>query len=470
MNIKLNIKLILSADEHEPLRKKDPFMPLSLPILASVAPDHNYQLVDSLWDDVNFDEPADVVGISIRMSAEKAAFSIADRFRKKGITVVLGGPQASSNPFASKEHAHTVVIGEGEKLWPILLEDFTNKCLKDFYVCSPEIFDSKGHSVYQLDQLPDLTGLPMPKRNLFKRKYTIDMVFASRGCPINCDFCSVSNLFGKKYRFKPVEDVVKEIQSFRNYYYLIDDTVFGRPSTYHYYLSLYDHIAQLPKKRYWTGQANLDAASHETGQEVIRKAANSGLVYVAVGIESINKEVLKKSGSYSKMGIRKDEDLLEKMKQNISFIQDQGIMISGWFAIGYEDDDLDTYYRTFEFCREMNLIPVFTPVNALKGTALYSRLKSENKLQVNTTNLTNIPHHSMTNHQVMEAMDYMAKKGFSLSIIIRRTLFYASKISKNKNNKINDIIHKTIFNFITQIQMGQIVRSENERLRKKLNH
>jgi radical SAM superfamily enzyme YgiQ (UPF0313 family) len=435
-----------------------------------VAPDHNYQLVDMLWEDLNFEEPADIVGISVRMTAEKTAFRIADHYREKGIMVVLGGPQVSSNPLASKEHADAVVIGEGEKLWPIILEDYKNKALKDFYVCSPEIFESKGHSVFQLENLPELKGLPIPRRDLFKRKYTFDMVFASRGCPINCDFCSVSNLFGKKYRFKPVEDVVKEINSFRNYYYLIDDTVFGRPSTFNYYLSLYDQIALLPKKRYWTGQANLDAATHETGREVIRKAVNSGLIYLAIGMESINEEVLKKSGSYSKMGISKDEDVMEKMKQNISFIQDQGIMISGWFAIGYEDDDLDTYYRTFEFCREMNLLPVFTPVNALKGTALYTRMINENRLQDNAINMTNIPHHSMNSQQVMEALDFVAKKGYNLSIIIRRTLFYMRKMIRNKGNSVNDIMHKTIFNFITQIRMGQIVRSENERLRKKLNH
>lgn len=468
MSRKLNIKLILSADENDPLRKKDPFMPLSLAILASVAPGHNYQLVDLLWKDLTYDEPADIVGISIRMSAEKEAFRIADRFREKGILVVLGGPQASANPFESKKHADSVVIGEGEKLWPLLLNDYENGCLKDFYVCSPELFDSKGHSVFQLEHLPELSELPKPFRNLFKRKYTFDMVFASRGCPINCDFCSVSNLFGKKYRFKPVEDVVNEINSFRNYYYLIDDTVFGRPSTYSYYLSLYEKIAQLPKKRYWTGQANLDAASNETGREVIRKAVNSGLVYVAVGMESINEKVLKQSGSYSKMGFRNGEDVIAKMKQNIRFIQEQGIMISGWFALGYEDDDLDTWYRTFDFCMEMSLMPVFTPVNALKGTSLYTRLHDENKLQDNAGNLTNIPHHSMTNHQVMEALDFVAKKGYSLSVIIRRTWFYTRMISRSKGNSINDIIHKTIFNFITQIRVGKIVRSENERLRMKL--
>jgi radical SAM superfamily enzyme YgiQ (UPF0313 family) len=470
MNRILNIKLILSADEHDSLRRKDPFMPLSLAILASVAPEHNYSFTDMLRDDLDIEEPADIVGISVRVSAEKTAFSIADKYRAKGITVVMGGPQVSSNPFEALKHADVITRGEGERLWPVILSDFQKNQLKEFYVCSPGVFDAKGHSVFQLDQLPELKDMPVPRRDLFKQKYTFDMVFAARGCPINCDFCSVSKLFGRTYRFKPVEDVVKEIESFKGYYYLIDDTVFGRPSTYDYYLSLYDTIAQLKKIRYWTGQANLDAASNEKGKEVIRKAVKAGFVYTAIGMESINAEVLKKSGSFSKMGIQKDEDVIARMKENIRFIQDQGILISAWFAIGYEDDDVDTYYRTYEFCKEMNLMPVFTPVKALMGTDLYQRLLGENKLQDGSSNLTNVPHHTMTNEQVMDALDKTTRKGYSLLSILRRTVFYARKFAGHKGNSINDVIHKTIFTFVTQRRMGQIVKLENVRLRKKINH
>jgi radical SAM superfamily enzyme YgiQ (UPF0313 family) len=468
MNRKLNIKLILSANPKDPLRKKDPFMPLALAILASAAPDHNYRFTDMLWDDLDFDEPCDLAGISVRMSAEQDAFRIADIYRSKGTKVIMGGPQVSSNPFESLKHADAVVIGEGEKLWAVLIEDFQNNRLKDFYVCSPYVFSADGHSVYQLEKLPELTGFPVPKRNLFKRKYLFDMVFASRGCPINCDFCSVSKLFGKTYRFKPVEEVVKEIASFKRYYYLIDDTVFGKHTTYDYYLSLYGKIAQLKKVRYWTGQANLDAASNETGREVIRKAVKAGLVYAAIGMESINSEVLKKSGSFSKMGVRKDEDVISRMKENIQFIRDEGIMISAWFAIGYEDDDPETFYRTYEFCKEMHIMPVITPVKAFPGTDLYKRLEMENKLRDGKTNITNVSHPSLTNIQVIDALDYVVDKGYSSTAIVNRTFFFAKTLIAQKHNSIGDVIHKSIFAFITQRRMGQIVRLENKKMRDKI--
>lgn len=467
----MKIKLILAADHDDPLKEMNPFMPLSLAILAGSAPDHDYELIDMLWDaaPINFDQQVDLVGISMRKSAEQAAFRLGDEFRKRNVKVVMGGPQASANPFETLQHADVVVIGEGELLWPKILDDIQADRAKDFYVSAPEPFAANGFSVFQLEKLQMLDKLPKPNRSLYHRKYDFDMVFASRGCAINCDFCSVSRLFGTQYRFRPVDEVVDDIRQFRNYFYLIDDTVFGRANTYDYYLELYEKLAGLKKVKYWTGQANLDAASKEKGREVIRKAAKAGLIYAAIGMESIHEAVLKKSGSYSKMGAAKGDDVLEKMKENIRFIQDQGILISAWFAIGYEDEGIETYYKTLDFCMEMNLIPVFTPVHAMQGTDLYDRMKAEGKLRDNTVNLTNISHPTMTDQQVVEALDYVIKKGLSLKAIVNRTLFYTKKFRNQKGSTINDIIHKSIFTFIAQRRFTKITSLELKKLSKKIN-
>ncbi|MEZ5195761.1 MAG: radical SAM protein [Bacteroidales bacterium] len=466
----MKITLILSAEKHDPLRKNDPFMPLSLAILAGTAPEHQYEFIDLLWDDrdIDFDKPVDVVGISVRMSAEKRAFALGDEYRKRNVKVIMGGPQASVNPHEAKQHADAVAIGEGEQLWPVILKDIQNNELKDFYVCSPRPYDSNGNSVYQSDCLPLLDKTTKPLRHLFKRKYTFDMVYASRGCPINCDFCSVTQLFGSNYRFRPVQEVVDDIAQFKKYYYLIDDTVFGRPNTYGYYSDLYDKILKLPKINYWIGQANLDAVSNEKGREVIQKAVKAGLIYTAIGMESIHPDVLKKSGSFNKMGIKKEEDVIEKMKNNIRFIQQQGILISGWFTIGYEDDTVDSYYQTWEFCKEMNVMPVFSPVHALKGTDLHKRLSEAGRLVDLSSNVTNIKNPHMTNEEVMEALIFVVKKGYSYKQILKRTWFYAKMLRKQKQNSVNDIIHKTIFAIVTQIKMGNITRNENKRLLNKI--
>jgi radical SAM superfamily enzyme YgiQ (UPF0313 family) len=466
---KMKIKLILAADKNDPLRKNNPFKPLSLLLLAAAAPDHHYELVDMLdTQEIDFDSDVDVVGISIRKSAESTGFEVADKFKQKHVKVILGGPQVSAIPIEARKHADAVVIGEGEILWPKLLEDLESDHLKDFYVSAPKKFLPNGYSVFQLEELPNLKKIPKLDRGLLSRKYDFELVFASRGCAINCDFCSVTRLFGSKYRLRPVDDVVKEIAEFKGYYYLIDDTIFGRPQTYDYYYELYDKIASLKKPRYWTGQANLDAASNEKGREIIQKAAKAGLIYAAIGMESINEVVLKKSGSYSKMGVSKANDLITKMKENIRFIQQQGILISAWFAIGYEDDSLETYKTTLQFCHEMNLIPVFTPVHALEGTDLYDRMEKEDKLQDNKSNVTNVTHPYLTNEQVIQELERANRKGFSLLEILKRTWFYMKIFIKQKQNKLGDIIHKTIFTFITQWRFRKIAILEAEKLKGKV--
>ena len=464
----MNITLILAAKPDDPLIKKDPFMPLSLAILAAAAPEHTYTLIDMLWEPekLDFDTSDEIIGISLRKSAEQAAYNIADEFIKRGKTVILGGAQASATPHRAKKHASSVVVGEAEELWSVLLNDYQTKKLNDFYVCSPAKFDAKGQSLYQLENLPELNNLPTPKRSLFKRKYTFDMTFASRGCPINCDFCQVSDFYGKKVRLKPIDDVIKDIKQFKGFYYLIDDTVFGRKKDYDYYIELYDRIAKETKVKYWTGQANLDAAATEKGREVIRKAAKAGLVYAAVGVESINKTTLKDSGAYSKMGIQNTDEYINEMKKHIKFIQDQGIIISGWFALGYETDTVQTYYDTLEFCKETNILPVFSPVMALDNSRLWNRIESENRLQDNNTHVSNIIHPKLSDKEMVHALSDTAIKGYTARVNRKRNWFHAKTFLKSEKN-LHRAIYKTIFAAVTQRKMKGIVDGEMKHMKEK---
>lgn len=454
----MKIKLILCANPDDALRKKDPMTPLSLALLAGSAPDNDYEFIDLLWEsehDINYDEPVDAVGISVRMTAEGFAYKIADEFRKRKIPVIIGGPQASSVPHRALKHADAVAVGEGEELWPVILSDLKGGYLKDFYVCSSNNFDAKGKNYYKID-FTNLKNIPKPNRKLFKRNYTFNTLFASRGCPIGCEFCSVPGIFGKKYRFRPIADVIDEIKSFKGYYYLLDDAVFGRPSTYDYYLDLYREISKLKKKHYWTGQVNLDAASDEKGREVIKTAKEAGFLYAAVGMESINPVILKKTGVIAKMGVRSSSDVIEKMKENITFLQNQGIIVSGWFTFGYDEDTIDTIYDIYEFCRETHVLPVISPVNALPNTPLYERLEKSGRLD-NKHHLTNYPHLSVPSDKVIEGLKYVVYEGYSFKENWRRLKFYLKKFKKDK-------IHKTIFLMILQSRMRTILSCENRNL------
>jgi len=441
----MKITLILAASKTDPLRKNDPFMPLALPLLAACAPDHEYTLVDLLYDkDVPYDAPVDLVGISARYTAEMEAYRIADRFREKKIPVILGGPQISVVPMRAIRHADAVVIGEAESLWPRIIEDVANAQLRQFYLASPIPFRAPGYTVYQQPDYPSLDTIPAAHRHLLKKKYVFDTVFATRGCHVDCDFCCVSTLFGKRYRMRPVDAVVDEIKTFKRYYYLLDDTVFGRPATYDYYLTLYNKIKSLKKIPYWTGQANLDALDHKKGRAVIRSAVDAGFLYAAIGLESINPATIKSSGVMSKLGVRDSNDAVTKMKESIAWLQDLGVLISGWFVLGYETDTRDTFFRTLEFCKETNIIPAIFYVKAMPGTRLYDRLRREGKLDERRQ--VNYLHPSLSEQDVSHTVEVLVKKGFSLPQIISRTAFYASKFKKDR-------IHKTIFSLMTQLKL-----------------
>jgi len=462
----MKIRLIAAAAPNDALAGTEPFMPLNLPLLAASAPDHEYEFVDMMKPpfDIGFDAPVDLVGISMRMTAEREAFRIAREFRRRNVPVVLGGPQASVAPFRAIEHANAVAIGEGEKLWPVIIEDLANDRLKDFYVCSPAQFDPGERSAFQLESLPDLQDAPIAARHHFTRKYQFDTVYAARGCPIDCDFCSVPGLFGRQTRFRPVEDVVGEIDTFKGFYYLLDDTVFGRPNTYDYYLELYEAVAGLKKRRFWHGQANLGPVNSDKGREVIRSAVRAGLLYAAVGMESINPVVLEKSGSIAKTGLKNVSNAIAQLKDNIAFLQDLGIVVSGWFAVGYEEDDIDTYYRTLEFCLESNIMPIMSPLFALEGTRLHARLGEEGKLGFKDGSLTNVPHPTMKPEQILEALDHSIGSAFSFGRLVRRTIFYSKKFTRENHNSIGDRVEKTMFLFALQFALRKIFQRENRNL------
>jgi radical SAM superfamily enzyme YgiQ (UPF0313 family) len=150
-----------------------------LSLLAALTPpDIDVKIINDECERVNFNEAVYLVGISCLTPSAPRAYEIADKFRKKGVTVVIGGVHASALPGEAIEHADSVVIGEADNIWPKLLEDYKDGSLKKFY---------------KADGLVDLTNLPIPKRELLNKKICIstNVVQASRGCPLGCEFCSV---------------------------------------------------------------------------------------------------------------------------------------------------------------------------------------------------------------------------------------------------------------------------------------
>jgi radical SAM superfamily enzyme YgiQ (UPF0313 family) len=452
----MKITLILAAAEHDPLRLTDPFMPLSLPLLAAAAPGHDYTFVDMLaGEEPDFGAPADLVGVSARLTAERTAYAIADEFRRRGVKVALGGPQITSVPHRAAPHADAVAVGEGELLWPVIVEDAAKDALRRFYVASPKPFDASGESLHQIARFAELATEVRPaERRPYRKKYAFDTVFAARGCAVDCDFCSVPALFGHAVRTRDPAAVVAEIDTFNGMFYLLDDTIFGRPSTYGYYLDLYERLGALPKRRLWTGQANLDAAADEEGREVIRRAARAGLTYAAIGVESIDPRVLERTGMIRKMGVQSGEDAVERMKEHVRFIQEQGIFVSLWFVVGNEEDSLDTFERDLAFAEELHAIPVICPLEALPGTRLHKRLEAEGKLS--SDKRINIRHPSLTDEQILGAMQDTSRRAFSARAIFRRSLWqtkFYDRWNPKAGERFRAKMEKTMFTIVMQFHM-----------------
>lgn len=329
------------------------FPRLTLPLLAALTPpQHSVRLIDESVEDIDFEANVDLVGISLLTFLAPRGYEIADRFRSRGIKVVLGGIHASALPQEAMGHADSVVIGEAEELWPSLLEDFQRGELK---------------RIYQSDRRPCLDGLPRPRLDLLHRLGYLNSncVQATRGCPFGCDFCSVTDFFGRSYRLRPVAEVVAEVESLAGDFIFVDDNISGNRA---YAQDLFN--ALIPLKRKWGSQCNLSLAEDE---ELLALAAKSGCAHMFVGIETISQANLK--------GHKKSFNRVAKYEELITRFHDQGIVVNAGMIFGMDEDDDSVFPTTIEFLEknrvELTLFNILTPV---PGTRLYARLEEEGRI------------------------------------------------------------------------------------------
>ncbi len=433
----MKIQLIFPARPIETARSSFTVMPLSLTLLAALTPkDHELKLIDMFAGDrPDYDTDADLVGITVRTPVAVKAYEIADEFKRRGKQVIVGGPHVFAMPEEARMHASAAAVGEAEKLWPPILQDAEQGKLKDFYVSGPyEIAGLKG-SVYHEKDRPDLSGLPMMRRDLLPRdRYFMDSIFTTRGCPNHCRFCPVTDIFGARIRHRPVEEVVAEVQTLGKRYFNVDDSVFGhpqlvdRPQENQYYLDLYGELARIRPKRQWTGAGGLSAIDYKDGRKILELAAESGLSSIAAGLESITSAGQKQSGAWRKLHFSSADTFnLERMKENIRTIQSLGIQINGFFVIGWDEDTPETYQRTLEFCDECNVTPFIFTLNPMPGSQIYREYLEQGRI------LTDKPwdhygggsvvfkHPKMSAAEMFEMNGRVMLEGYGMGRILKRT-------------------------------------------------
>jgi radical SAM superfamily enzyme YgiQ (UPF0313 family) len=333
---------------------------LCLPILASLTPScHTVKIVDESFAPDNFDDDVDLVGVTVMTELSSRAYEIADRCRLRGVKVVMGGIHPTVLPDEALQHADSVVVGEAEDIWPQLLNDASI---------------GKMHKIYTPDKAVDLQSKPIPCRDLYpnppRGEYTpfAYSLEASRGCPYDCEFCTIGTVTGKKYRSRPVSEVIAEIESINfPYLFFVDDAIALNRT---HAKMLFSEM--IPLKKLWVGQGTATLAEDPALLKIMRQAGCKGLL---VGFESMQSEAQEGMRKISSMKI----DYAEAMRR----FHDEGIAVLGAFVFGFDHEDKNIFAQTLEFSLKTKMdglqLRVLTP---FPGTRLYTRLLSEGRLIV----------------------------------------------------------------------------------------
>jgi radical SAM superfamily enzyme YgiQ (UPF0313 family) len=334
-----------------------PFPMLGLTLLASLFPKgYEVRIVNEAIEEIDFESEVDLVGITALTCVIQRAYEVADRFRKKGVKVILGGVHPSLLPEEAKDHADSVFIGEAEGRIEEVIKDFETGTLKPFYK----------------DQTwPNLKQMPIPRRDLLGKKYSpvFKAIETTRGCPNRCDFCSVPTINGRHYRIRPLEEVDQELSSIirkkGEYLFLADDNVMARED---YAESLFEIFKRHGVK--WMGFATVQVAKKEN---LLKKAQESGCISLFIGFESLLQENL---DSVSKRFVDTRE-----LSELIRTIQDHRIGIHGSFIFGFDGDDPTVFKKTVEFVQGNNIeLPTFSILTPFPGTPLRKRLEDEGRI------------------------------------------------------------------------------------------
>ncbi len=302
----------------------------------------------------------DLVAISTFTAQFYEACDVADHYRAKGIPVVMGGITVTSLREQAKEHCTSVVIGEGELLWPELLADFERGNLKPFYVTNREF---------------NLADAPMPRFDLLDpEKYNRITVQTSRGCPHKCEFCASSILLTPRYKVKPVEKVIAEIREIkkiwpRPFIEFADDNSFVH---HEHYKKLLHELAKENVR--WFTEADVRVAEDD---ELLALIRDSGCQQILIGFESPRRTSLYGVELKNNWKLRQ-QDYYEEA---IAKIQSYGITVNGCFILGLDGDTRDVFDDVLAFVRDSQLYEVqVTFMTAFPGTPLYARLKAEGRI------------------------------------------------------------------------------------------
>ncbi len=320
--------------------------------VAGLIPRDQYEVVltDENIEEIDFDLKVDMVGISAMTSYVKRGYEIADEFRRRGVPVVMGGVHPSFMTEEALQHCDAVVVGEADLVMDKVLDDLKNGELK---------------GIYKAEGLHPMVNMPMPRYDLVKQNRYVNRTFVqtSRGCHHGCSFCSEHMMNGLKFRYRPVDEVIHEIENCgQNFISLNDADFFGTPERP-------KEVMRALKGRGIKWQAGV-TSKLALNDELLELAAESGCFMLSIGFESISRETL--------TSVHKHVNRPENFQKLVEKIHSYGIMVFGLFIFGFNNDHPSVFEETVKFNIgadfDMCAYSVLTPY---PGTLLWYQMKQD---------------------------------------------------------------------------------------------
>jgi len=325
------------------------------------------------WDITIFDENVrvpdyeglprpDLVGVTAFTSQADRAYQLAAEFRNRNVSVVMGGIHATMRPDEAMERVDSVVTGEAEGVWHQVLTDARNGALKQQY---------KGSHA-------DMAEIPPARNDLLLDDYAFGSVQTTRGCPLNCSFCSVTAFSGYRYRQRPIAHVVQELREIREKLVLVvDDNMVG---TSHSHLlrtkELFRAMIDANLHKRWIAQVTINMADDE---ELLTLAAKAGCAGLFIGFESPTAEGLKEVGK--KFNMVNGRDFAASVRR----IQRHGILVAGSFIMGLDTDRPGIGRRIAQAATRYGVDTLNTLfLTPLPGTRLWDEMESQGRLVANS--------------------------------------------------------------------------------------
>ncbi len=354
--------------------------------------------VDEEAEEIDWNVAADLVGITFHTPSAVHAYQIAARFRSRGICVVLGGPHVTLVPEEARQHADAIFIGEAEGLWEQFLHSFETRSYAP---------------VYRQTSAPGLEGIPNARKDLFHRQdHTSGVLFATRGCPNQCDFCTVAVMYRHKLRKRPIAEVAAEYASFKGRVIIFwDDNIAGDME---YAKRLFRAIA--PHGKWWSSQASIHAGRDE---EFLEAAAQSGCKQLFLGLESISPQSL--------AGVHKGFNRADEYSAIIERIQAHGIAVQAGIVFGFDHDTPAIFEDTVRFLEQTGVQnATFNILTPFPGTPLFRRMELEGRIVTRDWRKYNSRDHVVYQPRLMSAAQLLAgfryanDRFYSLSSMAKR--------------------------------------------------